>query len=76
MSPEANEVLTKALSLSVQERAELAGSLIESLESADDESVKAAWDNEIARRMGELDSGKVKPVTLEDARRKLSSAIE
>ena len=76
MSNEASELLKKALSLPVAERAELAGSLIESLDEADDESVKAAWDEEIVRRMEDLDSGKVKPVPLEEARRRLSLAIE
>jgi len=76
MGNEANDLLKKALTLPVAERAELAGSLIESLDEADDESVKAAWDEEITRRMEDLDSGKVKPVSLEEARRRLSSAIE
>jgi putative addiction module component (TIGR02574 family) len=76
MGDEANELLKKALTLPVAERAELAGSLIESLEEAEDESVKAAWDEEIYRRMEGLDSGKVKPVPLEEARRRLTSAIE
>jgi putative addiction module component (TIGR02574 family) len=76
MSREATELLKKALSLPVEERADLAGSLIESLDNSEDDSVAAAWDEEIARRMAELDSGKVKPVPLEEARRRLSSAIE
>ncbi len=76
MNREATELLKKALSLSVEERADLAGSLIESLDDSEDDSVAAAWDEEIARRMAELDSGKVKPVSLEEARRRLSSAIE
>jgi putative addiction module component (TIGR02574 family) len=76
MSLEATELLKKALSLPVEERADLAGSLIESLDNSEDDSVAAAWDEEIARRMAELDSGKVKPVPLEEARRRLSSAIE
>jgi putative addiction module component (TIGR02574 family) len=76
MSQEATELLKKALALPVAERAELAGSLIESLDGAEDESVAAAWDKEIARRMAELDSGKVTPVSLDEARRRLSSAIE
>jgi len=76
MSREAADLLKKALTLPVSERADLAGSLIESLDDAEDESVAAAWDKEIARRMEEVDSGKVKPVSLEDARRRLSSAIE
>ena len=76
MGDEAIELLKKALTLPVAERAELAGSLIESLDEAGHESVIAAWDEEIARRMEDLDSGKVKPVSLEEARRRLSSAIE
>jgi hypothetical protein len=43
---------------------------------AGDESVIAAWDEEIARRIKDPDMGKVKPVSLEEARRTLSSAIE
>ena len=76
MTREANEILKRALTLPVAERAELASSLIESLDGAKDESVQAAWDREIARSMTELDSGKVRPVSLAQARRRLSSAIE
>jgi putative addiction module component (TIGR02574 family) len=76
MSREANRLLKQALTLPVDERAELAGFLIESLDKSKDKSVRAAWDVEIARRMEELDSGKVKPVPIEQARRRLASAIE
>jgi putative addiction module component (TIGR02574 family) len=76
MSREAAELLKKALSLPVQERADLASSLIESLDDSEDDSVAAAWDKEVARRMAEIDSGEVKPVSLEEARLRLSSAIE
>jgi len=76
MADEATELLKRALTLPVAERAELAGSLIESLDEAVDESVEAAWNEEIARRMEDLDSGRVKPISLEEARRRLSSAIE
>ena len=76
MADEATELLKRALTLPVAERAELAGSLIESLDEAVDESLKAAWNEEIARRMEDLDSGRVKPISLEEARRRLSSAIE
>jgi len=40
-----------------------------------DESVEAAWDEEVARRMADIDSGAVKPVSLEEARRRLLSAL-
>ncbi|MFZ0979221.1 MAG: addiction module protein [Candidatus Acidiferrales bacterium] len=76
MSQEANKLLKKALTLPVAERAELAGSLIESLDSSKDKSVRAAWEAEIARRMKELDSGKAKPIPLRQARRRLAAAIE
>jgi putative addiction module component (TIGR02574 family) len=76
MMDEAHELLRKALTLPVAERAELAGSLIESLEETDDQSVKTAWETEIARRMDDLDSGNVKPISLEEARRRISSAVE
>ncbi len=56
----------------------MAGSLLESLEDAPDDpaAVEAAWNQEIARRINDLDSGKVQPVSLEEFRRKLSSAAE
>jgi len=76
MDQEANELLKKALTLPVAERAELAGSLIESLDNTSDESVRTSWEEEIARRMEDLDSGKVTTVSLEDARRRFSSTIE
>src|SRR5260370_37684781 len=76
MTQEAAELLKKALSLPVSERADLAGSLIESLDETQDEAVEAAWDEEVARRMADMDSGAVKPVSLEEARRRLLSALE
>jgi putative addiction module component (TIGR02574 family) len=76
MTQEAAELLKKALSLPVSERADLAGSLIESLDDTQDESVGAAWDEEVARRMADIDSGGVKPVSLEEARRRHLSALE
>jgi putative addiction module component (TIGR02574 family) len=76
MTQEAADLLKKALALLVSERADLAGSLIESLDDTQDESVQAAWDEEVARRMADIDSGAVKPVLLEEARRRLLSALE
>jgi putative addiction module component (TIGR02574 family) len=60
----------------VDERAELASSLIESLDESHDPSVEEAWDKEIVRRMQDLRSGKVQGVTLEEGRRRLASLIE
>jgi len=76
MTQEAAELLKKALALPPSERADLAGSLLESLEESLDPAVEAAWDEEVARRMADVDSGRVKPISLEEARRRLSSAVE
>jgi putative addiction module component (TIGR02574 family) len=76
MTQEAAELLKKALSLPVSERADLAGSLIESLDDTQDEAVAAAWDEEVVRRMADIDSGTVKAVSLEEARRRLFNFLE
>ena len=54
MSEETAALLKKALTLSVEERTELAGSRTDSLDSTTDEDVEAAWQEEIARRMENL----------------------
>ncbi len=74
MTKEADELLKRALTLSAGERAELAGSLIESLEEAD-EGVTEAWNEEIARRIEELDSGKVKTIPWEEVRRQVTAKL-
>ena len=71
MTQQVSELLQKTLSLSVEERAELAGSLIESLDATVDEAAEAAWNQEIARRIEDLDSGKAKTVSWEAVRLKL-----
>jgi putative addiction module component (TIGR02574 family) len=76
MTQEAAELLRRALALPAEERADLASTLIDSLDATVDENVEAAWQEEISRRMDDLDSGRVKPVSLEEFRRRLSSAAE
>jgi putative addiction module component (TIGR02574 family) len=77
MTQDATELLKRALALSVEERAELAGSLLESLEGAPDDpaAVEAAWNEEIARRIENLDSGKAKTVPWEEVRQRISSKL-
>ena len=58
------------MSLNDEERAELVGMLLESLEIRDDEGVEAARLEEIERRVIELDSGAVKTVTWTELRSK------
>ena len=69
MNDRTKKLLEEALQLSPEERAAVAGSLIESLEDQVDEDAEAAWAEEIERRIQELDSGKVKTVPWSKARR-------
>ncbi|MGB9195572.1 MAG: addiction module protein [Terriglobales bacterium] len=73
MAQEVTELLKKALALAPEARAALAGSLLESLDETVDVSAEEEWSREIARRMEELDSGKVKPIPWEEARRQISA---
>ncbi|HTR64643.1 MAG TPA: addiction module protein [Terriglobales bacterium] len=75
MSQEVSELLKKALALPPEARAALAGSLLESLDDTVDPSAEEAWSQEIARRIEELDSGKVKPMPWADARRQISAIL-
>ena len=62
MTQEVSELLKKALALPPEARAALAGSLLESLDDTVDASAEEEWNQEIARRIRELDSAKVKPI--------------
>jgi putative addiction module component (TIGR02574 family) len=61
----------RAAELPESDRAELAGLLLESLETAPQEGIEEAWAAEIERRIAELDSGAVKPVPWETVKAKL-----
>jgi putative addiction module component (TIGR02574 family) len=75
MTQEVSELLRKALALPPEARAALAGSLLESLDDTVDASVEEAWKLEIAQRIQELDSGKVKPIPWAEARRQISTLL-
>jgi putative addiction module component (TIGR02574 family) len=76
MSPDVSELLKKALALPPEARAALAGSLLESLDDEPcDESVEAAWNEEITRRIEEIDSGKVQMIPYEEVRRRLAALL-
>ena len=68
MTPEVSKLLEQALSLSVEEQEALADSLISSLGGKVDEGVQAAWDEEVKRRIEELDSGSAKTIPWEEVR--------
>ncbi len=68
MTPEVSKLLEQALSLSVEEQEALADSLISSLGGKVDAGVQAAWDEEVKRRIEELDSGRAKTIPWEEVR--------
>ena len=61
--------------LSEEERADLACSLIDSLDAVADEGAEKAWGEEIARRVTELDSENAKTVPWETVQGKISSRL-
>ncbi len=70
MTQKAAELLKKALALPVEERADLASTLIDSLDATIDENVEAAWQEEIRRRIEDVRSGKVSSIPWDDVREK------
>jgi putative addiction module component (TIGR02574 family) len=74
MSPEVSDLLRRALALPVDERAALANTLLDSLETTD-VSVEEAWDNEVARRMEDLKAGKAVTVPWEQLHRELLAIV-
>lgn len=70
ISPEVSKLLEQALSLSVEEQEALAESLISNLAGKVDDSVLAAWDEEVKRRIADLESGKAKTIPWEEVRQR------
>jgi putative addiction module component (TIGR02574 family) len=75
MTEQASNLLQKALSLSEEERADLACSLLNSLDPTVDEGASGAWDKEVARRISDLDSGRAKSVPWEEVRGRISAKL-
>ena len=74
MSPEVSDLLKQALALPVEERAALANTLLDSLETTD-QSVQEAWDEEVARRIADLKAGKAVTVPWEQLHRELLAMV-
>jgi putative addiction module component (TIGR02574 family) len=74
MSPEVSNLLKLALALPVDERAALANTLLDSLETTN-ESVQEAWDAEVARRIQDLKAGKAVTVRWEELHRELLDMV-
>ena len=65
----------EALSLSVQERAELAEELLSSLDALSEPEIQQLWLREAARRAEELDQGLTKRVAADEVRRQAQALL-
>ena len=75
MTAKAAQVLREALRLPAGSRADIAGTLLESLDQPADKGVEAAWAREIERRIRDVESGKVKLVAWSGVRRGLRKRL-
>ncbi len=75
MSPRTQRVLREALQLPPKARADIAGTLLRSLDAREDAGVEEAWATEVTRRIAEVDAGRVKLVSWQRARRRLRAGL-
>jgi len=71
MTDKAKKILEEALGLPPDERADVAATLLDSLDEEQDEAVEQAWAEEIQRRIQEIESGAVKTIPWSEARRRI-----
>jgi putative addiction module component (TIGR02574 family) len=75
MHRDIRDLVDAALKLPPEARGALASRLIDSLQGDEiDADAELAWEAEIARRLEELDSGKVKTIPWSEARRQILRA--
>jgi putative addiction module component (TIGR02574 family) len=73
------QVVNDARELSPQERWKLVARLIRELEPAEDlpdAEIEKAWDEEISRRLQDIDSGRVKAVPAEEVFARIQSRLD
>jgi putative addiction module component (TIGR02574 family) len=75
MSPEVSDLLKRALALPVDERAALANTLLDSLETTS-QSVEEAWDEEVSPRMADLKAGRAVTIPWEKLHRELLAVVK
>ena len=75
MSRNVEAVLRQALSLSEDDRADVAGALLDSLEPDGDSDIEAAWREEVATRVAALDAGEVETIPWEEIRDRLVTRL-
>ncbi|MEO8361193.1 MAG: addiction module protein [Vicinamibacteria bacterium] len=68
------QLLDEALLLPAEERAALAGELIQSLDSEVDPGAEAAWSAEIRARLTRIDAGQATTIPWSEARQRIHAA--
>jgi putative addiction module component (TIGR02574 family) len=72
-----DKLLEAVLGLPVEDRAEMASRLIESLgDGPEDADAAAAWADEIERRVREVDEGRVQLIPWEEVRARLRARLK
>lgn len=69
----------EALQLPLEERGQLAGRLLESLEPEPQdtpENIARAWDDEIARRIEDMEAGRTEAIPYEQVRAEMRALID
>jgi putative addiction module component (TIGR02574 family) len=74
MASTPKELYQRAMNLTDQDRAELVGMLLETLDIEEEPGVEAAWLKEIDRRVAELDAGAVESVPWSEVRARVFSS--
>ena len=72
------DIEAEALQLPLEERGRLAGRLLESLEPEPHdtpENIEKAWDEEIARRIDDMDAGRTESTPYEEVRAEMHALI-
>ena len=75
MTTQAKELTRQALSLKPEERIELADTLLTSVDGLVSPEIEAAWMEEIAKRMDEIETGQAKLIPADEVHRKARAAV-
>jgi putative addiction module component (TIGR02574 family) len=74
-SPALEKLRSEVMRLPESERAELAHDLVKSLDSPIDLDAADAWDQEILRRLAQIDAGTARLVDRDELRRRMRAHI-
>jgi putative addiction module component (TIGR02574 family) len=73
--PTLEKIRSEALRLPESERAELAHSLVLSLDGPADADAEGAWETEIRRRLDEIEAGTAELIDREELRRRMQARM-